>query len=254
MKNLINRALVAEKRLFFIFTATLLMTANLMAEDVAYDVIYWSNNDSVQAKVLTIGIKEVTYHTWSNLQGPIYTINKSEIIAIRYANGTYDIFDDTYNPVTQTNQQPAKTNEGAFFLGGSGSIGYVGAFNFALEPEIGYEFTDRWAIGTGIGVSVASGGGVTGVVGVVEPFVRLCAWHNELVFIDFKATAGIGFTDVLQLCQVGIRPSLRFRLSEHCDLAADIGLFGAQYTIAAGWQPAFGIAATSAGIWVAYRF
>ena len=34
MKNLINRALVAEKRLFFIFTATLMMTANLMAEDV----------------------------------------------------------------------------------------------------------------------------------------------------------------------------------------------------------------------------
>ena len=242
------------KRLLFILAA-LVTTINLIAErNVVYDVIYWSNNDSVQAKVLTIGEKEVTYHTWSNLQGPIYTIYKSEIIAIRYANGTYDIFDETYKPVTQTNPQPTKTKQNAFFLGGTGTIGYNDALNFALEPEVGYEFTDRWAIGTGIGVSVAYGGGVAVVAGIVEPFVRLCAWHNDLVFIDFKATAGIGFTDVLQLCQVGVRPSLRFRISEHCDIAADIGLFGAQYTILAGWKPALGVTPSSAGIWVAYRF
>ena len=165
-----------------------------------------------------------------------------------------DISDEANKPVTQTNQQPTQAKESAFFIGGTGTIGYDGAFNFAFEPEIGYEFTDRWAIGTGIGVLLAASGGYTVAMGVAEPFVRLCAWHNELVFIDLKATAGIVFTDIMQVCQVGIRPSLRFRLSEHCDLAADIGLFGAQYTVDAGWQPALGITPTSAGIWVAYRF
>ena len=84
--------------------------------------------------------------------------------------------------------------------------------------------------------------------------MRICAWHNDIVFIDFKATAGVGFTSELQMCQVGVRPSLRVRLTEHCEMAADIGLFGAQYTYGGGWTPAIGVGATSAGLWFTYRF
>ena len=153
-----------------------------------------------------------------------------------------------------TTEQNNQGKQSAFFLGATGAMGYSGAFNFAFEPVIGYEFTDRFALGTGIGVMVVAGNGVTVAMGVVEPFVRLCAWHNDLVFIDFKATAGLGFDRDLQMCQIGVRPSLRFRISEHCDIAADIGLFGAQYTRADGWQPALGITATAAGLWFAYRF
>ncbi len=154
----------------------------------------------------------------------------------------------------QANLQQVKAKESAFFLGGTGAIGYDGAFNFALEPVVGYEFTDRWAIGSGIGMTLVASGGYSTIMGIIEPFVRLCAWHNDIVFIDIKATAGLGFTNQLLLCQVGLRPSLRFRLNEHWDMAADLGLFGAQYTIATGWQPALGISATSAGLWFAYRF
>ena len=242
-------------RRLFIILAAIVMAINVMAQrNIAYDIIYWSNNDTVQAKVLTIGENEVTYRSWAYLQGPVYTVNKSEILAIRYANGTYDIFDETYHANTQINQQPKQTKESAFFLGGTGTIGYDGMFNFGLEPVFGYEITDRIAVGTGIGMLMAVDRDMTVTMGVVEPFIRFCAWHNDLVFIDFKATAGIGFDRELLLCQVGIRPSLRFRLSEHCDLAADLGLFGAQYTINTEWQPAFGITPSSAGIWVAYRF
>lgn len=100
---------------------------------------------------------------------------------------------------------------------------------------------------------LADDGYDTYVAGIVDPFVRFCAWHNERIFIDLKATAGFGFTDELILCQVGIRPSLRFRINEHWDMSADLGLFGAQYTYSVGWRPAFGIT-SSAGLWVAYRF
>ncbi|MBQ3580680.1 MAG: hypothetical protein II975_06815 [Bacteroidales bacterium] len=147
-----------------------------------------------------------------------------------------------------------RTNDGTFFLGGTGSMGYSGTFNFSLEPVIGYEFTDRWSIGTGIGMALASSGGYTAVIGIAEPFVRFCVWHNDLVYIDIKATGGVGFDNTVQLCQIGIRPSLRFRLSEHCDMAADIGLFGAQYTPSTYWQPSIGVSATSVGLWFAYRF
>lgn len=141
-----------------------------------------------------------------------------------------------------------------WFVGGTGAMGYSGVFNFAFEPIAGYEFTDRWAIGTGLGVIVAASGGYSSVMGIAEPFVRFCAWHNDIVFLDLKAMSGIGFTNELELCQVGIRPSLRFRFNEHWEMAADIGLFGAQYTPDSDWQPAIGVTATSAGLWLAYRF
>lgn len=140
------------------------------------------------------------------------------------------------------------------FVGGTASIGYVDNFTFAFEPQFGYEFTDRWAIGTGIGLTLVSDEYYTSIVGIAEPFVRLCAWHNEKIFIDLKTTAGFGFTDELILCQVGIRPCLRFRINEHWDMSADLGLLGAQYTYSEGWRPAFGISAVSAGLWFAYRF
>lgn len=140
-----------------------------------------------------------------------------------------------------------------WFVGGTGSIGYMNNFTFTLEPQFGYEFSDRFAMGTGIGLAMADNGN-TVVIGIAEPFLRFCIWHNERIFIDLKATGGLGFTDELLLCQVGIRPCLRFRVNEHWDISADMGLLGAQYTYSDGWRPSFGLSATSVGLWFAYRF
>lgn len=254
MKNLINRALVAEKKLFLLLAAVV-MTASAMAQDV----IFKTMNDSINAKVLTVNNSEVSYKLAGYEEGPLFTVRTSDIVAIRYANGMYQYFADIIGGVKNTkdanaSDRKAEDKKGHVFIGGTAEIGYAGNFTFAVEPIIGYEFNDRVAIGTGIGPIVAAGGGVTVAMGVVEPFIRLCAWHNDIVFIDFKATAGIGFNEEMQLCQVGVRPSLRVRLTEHCEMAADIGLFGAQYTYDGGWTPAIGITATSAGLWFAYRF
>lgn len=161
---------------------------------------------------------------------------------------------ETPNVTDSNTNSNIKQAKGAFFIGGTAYIGYTDFFSFSIEPVIGYEFNDRVAIGTGIGTSVAAGYGTSIAMGVVDPFLRICAWHNDIVYIDFKTTAGIGFTNELQLCQIGARPSLRVRLSEHCEMAADIGLFGAQYTNSSGkWSPAIGVSATSAGLWFTYR-
>lgn len=162
---------------------------------------------------------------------------------------------NAFSEETASEVSSEKTNTSAFFLGGIGTIEYSNAtFSFGLEPQIGYEFNHRIAIGTGVGFVMASSGGFSSIMGIVEPFVRVCAWHNEIVFVDFKATSAFIFDDALEICQAGVRPSLRFRVSEHCDLAADIGLFGAQYSYGGGWQPVFGLVPASAGLWFAYRF
>ncbi len=141
-----------------------------------------------------------------------------------------------------------------WFVGGTASIGYLNNFTFAVEPQFGYEFSDRFAMGTGIGLTLMDDGYYTSVIGIAEPFLRFCVWHNERFFVDLKTTAGFGFTDELILCQVGVRPGLRFRINDHWDISADLGLFGARYSYSDGWRPELGINAVNAAVWFAYRF
>ena len=65
---------------------------------MAQDVIFRNSTDSIVAKVLSIGTKEITYQKWSNLEGPIYTILIKDVAAIRYANGSYDFFNNKTSP------------------------------------------------------------------------------------------------------------------------------------------------------------
>ena len=60
----------------------------------AQDVIVLLNAEEIQAKVLIIGIDEITYKKWDNQEGPSYQISKAEVFYIKYANGSKDVFND----------------------------------------------------------------------------------------------------------------------------------------------------------------
>jgi hypothetical protein len=52
------------------------------------DVIYQkSTTDSILTKIIEVNVDNIKYRKHSNLNGPIYTINKSELIKIVYSNG-----------------------------------------------------------------------------------------------------------------------------------------------------------------------
>jgi hypothetical protein len=57
----------------------------------AQDIIVMRNADEVMAKVTSITQDQVTYKRWSNLDGPSYTISKSQIFYIKYENGEKDL-------------------------------------------------------------------------------------------------------------------------------------------------------------------
>ena len=63
----------------------------------AQDVIVKKDNSTILSKVTKIGETEIEYKKWTNLDGPIYTINRSEVISINYQNGEVDKFDDHTN-------------------------------------------------------------------------------------------------------------------------------------------------------------
>ncbi len=58
----------------------------------AQDEIHKKNGDVMEAKVIEVGTRVITYHKANNPEGPIYKIDKDDIAKISYANGTEDNF------------------------------------------------------------------------------------------------------------------------------------------------------------------
>lgn len=98
----------------------LVVAATLLA--TAQDVIFLGANDSIVAKVLSVGTLEITYKKWSNLEGPDYSISVNQIAAIRYANGTYDFF----NSKNTSSQQETSSSANKMQLTRSGNTYYYG--------------------------------------------------------------------------------------------------------------------------------
>lgn len=139
------------------------------------------------------------------------------------------------------------------FVGGTGRLGYLDDyFVFSVVPEVGYEFSERWAAGGALGFTLAANGGST-TFGVAEPFVRFTPWRNERVAFDIKARGEFLFKDYLAESQIGLSPSVRFFINDHFDISADFGILGASYDGDA-WAPAFLVTGSNVSLGVAYTF
>ena len=92
------------KKFILIFT---LLGAITMNSAVAQDILIKRTGDEIEAKVLEIGINEIKYKKFDNETGPTYTISKSEIFMIKYANGSKDVFTEISKttPVDRNTQQ-----------------------------------------------------------------------------------------------------------------------------------------------------
>ncbi len=76
------------KQLIFILIFVLSGLQSILAQDI----IIRKDGSEIQAKVLEVNPDQVKYKQFDNLDGPIYSENKSRILKIKYANGSEDIF------------------------------------------------------------------------------------------------------------------------------------------------------------------
>lgn len=93
------------KKLLFLF----LVISNVINSQ---DVITKNNGEDIKSKVLEVGEESIKYKKFSNLNGPTYTLKKSEILMIRYENGEKDIFNNnssTTKPLEENIEKPNKT-------------------------------------------------------------------------------------------------------------------------------------------------
>ena len=137
-----------------------------------------------------------------------------------------------------------------WFVGGGSNFGYIkDNFQFTLHPQAGYEFNDRWAVGLGLGFTVVS----SDIFGYIEPYVRFNCWNNDKVFVDVKGRTEFLFNEELVGGQMGVSPSLRYKINDHWQVYGDVGLFGAEY-VGGEWCPALGVGSIGITTGVIYRF
>ena len=88
------------KRVFI--WVTLLVT--MIVQSNAQDVIVKRDGSTIISKVLEVNTGDIKYKKFSNLDGPTYTIDKADVMAINYENGEKDVF----NVANTANQAPSQ--------------------------------------------------------------------------------------------------------------------------------------------------
>jgi len=112
------------------------------------------------------------------------------------------------------------------FVGGSAGVAYSGVFSAALQPFAGYEFSQRLAVGGGVSYNLIDSESYV----FVEPFVRYNCWNNSRFFFDIKGVTTFDLTGDDVLCQMGVVPSLRYRINPHWDTSVDVGMLGYNFS------------------------
>lgn len=83
-----------KKLLLFLF----LFTSVTMIAD---DIIVTKDSQRINAKIEEIGLEVVKYRRSDNLNGPLYTLAKTDIVTILYENGMVETFQQTQQAVGQ---------------------------------------------------------------------------------------------------------------------------------------------------------
>ncbi|MDE6113334.1 MAG: hypothetical protein K2G46_08035 [Bacteroidales bacterium] len=129
---------------------SLLLALSLSASH-AQDIIVKTDASEIEAKVDLVSSNSITFHRWNNLDGPSYTLNKDEVMFIRYQNGQKEVFTtvDTKFAPTRHYQPNKKVRFNAYLTSGVDfiAIGAGPIVNLSFGPR----FTDYFFLGFEVG-------------------------------------------------------------------------------------------------------
>lgn len=133
------------KRILFIILTLSLFTSTIFSQDI----ITKKTGEDISAKVSEVTQTEIKYKKFDNLDGPIFSILKSEVLMIRYENGTKDIFNETTTKPVVNSQTTSieitdedmalkgKEDAQANYRGAKSGAGWTAATTILLSPIIG---------------------------------------------------------------------------------------------------------------------
>lgn len=71
----------------------LLFALSVFLPAFSQDEITLRSGETLKAKIVEVGVQDITYKKAENLTGPSYTMNKDKVFMIKYENGTKDVFE-----------------------------------------------------------------------------------------------------------------------------------------------------------------
>lgn len=77
------------KKILIILFATISFNSSF-----SQDLIIKKTGDEIKSKVLEVNSTEVKYKKFDNLNGPTFSLEKSDVFIIKYENGTKDVFNE----------------------------------------------------------------------------------------------------------------------------------------------------------------
>lgn len=83
-------------------------------QSYSQDIIFLNNGDEIKAKVLEIHKTTIDYKRFSNIDGPSYHFDNSEIFMIKYASGEKDLFNtknSTSSAINNIQSNPLASDE-----------------------------------------------------------------------------------------------------------------------------------------------
>jgi len=138
----------------------LLTVISIFAKLNAQDIIIKKTGDEVKVKITEVGLDNVKYKKYDNIDGPIYTIPKYEIFMIKYENGSKDVFKDIKKEVASPEVEKNKKDYlrkglhlGFHITPGAGAIlmdNYKFGFGINSGVDLSIYFNDYVGIKTGI--------------------------------------------------------------------------------------------------------
>lgn len=64
----------------------------------AQDILYTTVGTKISVKLMEVNLTDIKYKDFSNLEGPMYVISKSQIVLIQYANGVNEVINENPSP------------------------------------------------------------------------------------------------------------------------------------------------------------
>jgi hypothetical protein len=120
-----------KRIVFFLFLTSLAQLVN------AQDLLIFKNGSEIKAKVLKVSDKEIEYKKFDYIDGPLYVVLKSELVLIKYENGTNEVMQTeapSNNNTTTTNN--SKTTTGIPKIETIGNEYYVNSMPLNLKNVI----------------------------------------------------------------------------------------------------------------------
>ena len=99
-------------------------------------------------------------------------------------------------------------------------------------PELGYNITDQFGVGTKVGVQYRKAGSEEKTVFQVDPYIRYTFFKtgNLRLFVDGGVDLGVGRADGSTAVEygIGLRPGLTYHITKSFSLTAHVGFLGYQ--------------------------